>query len=119
MLTLPEIRALRGLSPDGRVLFGTRVVRLFAYGWIAIILALYLAALGLSEPQIGLVLSLTLAGDAALALWVTSVADRLGRRRMLIASAGLVVLAGLAFSLTDNLAALCPGRCRRSGTGVP
>jgi MFS family permease len=103
---LPELRALRALSPDGWVLFGTRVVRLFAYGWLAVVLALYLAALGLNEAQIGLLLSLTLAGDAVLALWVTSIADRVGRRRMLLASAGLLVLAGLVFSLTTNVVAL-------------
>lgn len=103
---LPELRALQTLTRDGHTLIATRVVRLFAYGWLAVVLALYLAALGLSEPQIGLVLSLTLAGDAVLALWVATVADRLGRRRMLLASAGLMLGAGLIFSLTDHLIVL-------------
>lgn len=106
ILAMPEFQAVRRLSADGRVLFGTRIVRLFAYGWLAIILALYLAAVGLSESQIGLVLSLTLAGDAVVALWITSIADRHGRRRMLLASAGLMIVAGVILSLTNNLAIL-------------
>lgn len=106
LFAVPELRVLRRLSRDGRTVIATRVVRLFAYGWLAVVLALYLAALGLSEPQIGLVLSLTLVGDAVLALWVASVADWLGRRRMLLASAGLMVGAGLVFSVTENLLVL-------------
>ena len=102
----PEAHALRALSADGRLLFSTRMVRLFAYGFLSVVLALYLAQLGLSEPQIGLLLTLTLAGDAVLSLWVSSVADRFGRRRMLVAGAWLMVLAGLVFALSRNIALL-------------
>lgn len=103
LLPLPELHVLRMLSPDGRLLFVTRVVRLFAYGFLAIVLALYLAALGLSEWQIGVVLSLTLGGDAIVSLYIASIADRIGRRRMLIVSSGLMVLAGVGFILTNNV----------------
>ena len=103
LLAVPEIHVLRILSPDGRLLFVTRVVRLFAYGFLAVVLALYLAALGLSEWQIGVVLSLTLGGDAVVSLYIASIADRIGRRRMLVVSSGLMVLAGGVFALTNNL----------------
>jgi MFS family permease len=103
LLAVPEMHVLRVLSPDGRLLFATRVVRLFAYGFLVVVLALYLAALGLSEQQIGLVLSLTLAGDAVISLYITSIADRIGRRRMLFVSSGLIVLAGVVFTLTNNV----------------
>jgi len=106
LLSLPEFQALRSLSSDGRVLFSTRIVRLFAYGFLSVVLALYLAQFGLSEPQIGLLLTLTLVGDAIVSLWITSVADRLGRRRMLLVGAGLLVLAGLVFALSRNLVLL-------------
>jgi len=88
----------RELSGDGRVLFGTRLARLFAYGFLSVVLALYLAEIGLGEAQIGLLLTLTLAGDAAISLWITTNADRVGRRRMLIAGAALMVLAALVFA---------------------
>ena len=109
LLAVPEMHVLRVLSPDGRLLFATRVVRLFAYGFLAVVLALYLAALGLSEQQIGLVLSLTLAGDAVISLYITSIADRIGRRRMLFVSSGLIVLAGVVFTLAVACAPFVSG----------
>ena len=49
-----------------------------------------------------MLLTLTLAGDAAITLWITTSADRMGRRRMLIFGAGLMIMAGVIFSLTGN-----------------
>lgn len=106
MLQLPEIQALLTLSPDGRLLFTTRIVRLFAYGFLAIVLGLYLAAVGLSDTQIGLVLSLTLLGDAIISLPITIIADRIGRRRMLMVGAALMIFAGVVFALTNNITLL-------------
>ena len=64
-----------------RLLFTTRIVRLFAYGFLSVVLALYLAKRGLTTAQIGLLFTLTLAGDAGITLWLTTSADRFGRRR--------------------------------------
>lgn len=91
-----------GLSVDGRILFSTRVLRLFAYGFLSVILALYLSQLGLSEVNIGLLLTLTLLGDTVISLWITTHADRIGRRRMLIAGAVLMILAAAIFAITRN-----------------
>jgi predicted MFS family arabinose efflux permease len=63
---------------------------------------LHLAAAGLSEARIGLLLSLTLAGDTVLSLWITTRADRAGRRQMLLLGAGLMVLAGAVFALSRD-----------------
>src|SRR5260221_776167 len=79
---------------------------MFAYGFLSVVLVLYLAQLGLSEGLIGLLLSLTLIGDAAISLWMTTSADRVGRRRILMAGAGLMLFAGVLFALTDKLALL-------------
>jgi len=87
-------------------LFATRSLRLFAYGFLSVVLALYLAELGLDERQIGLLLTLTLVGDTVISLWITTNADRIGRRRMLSAGAALMVLAGAAFALTRNFLVL-------------
>lgn len=54
ILQLPEAQALRSLSPDARLLFTTRMIRLFAFGLISVILVLYLVQVGLPETQIGL-----------------------------------------------------------------
>ena len=82
---------------DVALLFTTRTVRLFSYGFLAVVLVLYLAELGFSGAEIGLLLALALFGDAAISLWLTTNADRIGRRRVLIAGALLVLVAGLAF----------------------
>jgi MFS family permease len=93
---------LRSLGSDGLLLFGTRTARMFAYGFLSVGLVLHLAQLGLSETRIGLLLTLTLIGDTAISLWITTHADRLGRRRMLVIGAFLMVFAGLLFAVTRN-----------------
>jgi MFS family permease len=91
------------LKRDIPLLFITRLIRMFGYGFLSVVLVLYLAQRGLSEGEIGLLLTLTLAGDAAITLAITTSADRLGRRRMLILGAGLMIIAGLIFTLTGNI----------------
>src|SRR6516225_12131713 len=98
--TIPS--ALRDLTPDGWLLFLTRFLRLFAYGSLSVILVFYLVSLGLNESQTGLLLSLTLAGDVVVSLFLTTWADRIGRRRMLVAGAALMAGAGVAFTCTHN-----------------
>ncbi len=87
---------------DITLLFAARITRLFAYGFVSVVLALYLAATGLSAAGIGAILTATLAGDILVSLWVTMVADRVGRRNMLLLGAALMILAGLVFLVTDN-----------------
>ena len=95
--------ALRALSRDAWLLFVTRFARLFAYGSLSVILVFYLISLGLTETQVGLVLTLTLVGDVIVSLYLTTRADRIGRRRMLIIGSILMAAAGLAFASTSNL----------------
>ena len=102
-LTLLIPASLRTLPKDGVLLFVSRFTRLFAYGALSVILMFYLVSLGLSETQVGLLLTLTLAGDMAISLLLTTRADRIGRRRMLIVGAILMAGAGLAFASTKNL----------------
>jgi MFS family permease len=64
---------------------------------------LYLTGVGLTESQVGLLLTFTLIGDTAVSLFLTTQADRFGRRKVLIAGAVLMAGAGLAFAFTSNL----------------
>jgi MFS family permease len=97
---------IRTLSSDGNFLFITRIARMFGYGFLSIVLVLYLEQVGLSQVQIGLLLTLTLIGDTIISLWITTNADRIGRRRMLIVGAFLTVFAGILFAITRNFAFL-------------
>src|SRR5438874_10894049 len=97
------IAALRSLGSDGRLLFATRFIRLFAYGALSVVLVLYLVGLGLSESETGLLLTSTLLGDTLVSLYLTTQADRIGRRRMLIVGAGLMGAAGVAFAFPETV----------------
>ncbi len=96
------------MKPDFNIviLFSTRIIRLFCYGFLSVILALYLVQVGLDERQVGLLFTLTLAGDAGITLWLTTSADRFGRKRTLILGALLMLGAGIAFILSRNAVVL-------------
>ena len=94
------------MSPDGRLLLWTRFTRLFAYGALSVVLVLYLTSLGMGTEQIGVLLTLTLMGDTVVSLWLSTRADRIGRRRVLMIGAALMVAAGLTFALTRNFLVL-------------
>lgn len=94
------------MKRDVRLLFLTRCARLFAYGSLSVVLVLYLTTIGLTTSQVGLLLTLTLVGDTFVSLWLTTRADRLGRRRMLGIGAVLMAVAGLVFAGTGNFALL-------------
>jgi MFS family permease len=94
---------LKDLTRDGRLLFATRFIRLFAYGSLSVVLVFYLVGIGLSDAQTGTLLTLTLVGDTVVSLFLTTRADRIGRRRMLIVGAALMVAAGLVFAATRSL----------------
>ncbi len=84
------------------LLFITRITRMFAYGFLSVVLALYLIESGFTEGEVGLIFTLTLAGDVGITLWITTFADRIGRRRMLILGSALMILAGIVFIITNN-----------------
>jgi MFS family permease len=95
------VASLRGLDHNGRLLFLTRVLRMFAYGFLAVVLVLYLDALGLDAVTIGAILTLTLIGDTLVSLWLTTNADRIGRRRVLAVGSLLMTGAGAVFAVTS------------------
>jgi MFS family permease len=91
---------------DVAILLTMRALRLAAYGALAVVIALYLVEIGLDPGQVGLLLALTLAGDAVVSLLLTTHADRIGRRATLVIGAALMVLGGLVFAATGQFAVL-------------
>jgi MFS family permease len=87
------------LTHDGWLLFASCGLRSAAYGWLSVLLGLYLAARGLPAEAIGAIFTAALLGGALLTIALTAVADRLGRRRVLLVGALLMALAGAAFAL--------------------
>jgi MFS family permease len=94
------------LRRDATLLFVSRIGRMFGYGLVSVVLVLHLAAIGFDETRIGLLLALTLIGDTLLSLYLTTRADRLGRRHVLMAGAFLIALSGLVFAISGSFVAL-------------
>lgn len=91
---------------DRIVLYATATLRALTTGFTGVTLGLYLAELGLSAAAIGRIVSAGLAGAALAALLATLLADRLGRRRFLVATALLGALGTVVFVLARSPLAL-------------
>jgi len=87
-----------GAGRDAAVLLETRGIRAFGDGVVSVVLASYLTALGLSDARIGLVVTATLLGSAALTLLVGLHGHRIGRRRLLRLISLLMIATGLGFA---------------------
>ncbi len=90
------------LNRDGKKLLLTRALRTFGYGYLAVILAIYLRELGLDPLLVGVILTGAIAGSAVMTILWSLVADRFGRRRTAVTMAGLMVVGGVLFAITDS-----------------
>ena len=97
------------LSVDGKKLLATRILRTFAYGYLAVVLGLYLDRLGMSPIEIGLVFTAAIAGSAVMTVFWSIVADRYGRRRTVATMAVLMAIGGLIFTVTSGFWLLLVG----------
>ena len=100
---------LNWLSVDGKKLLFTRVLRTFAYGYLTVILGVYLDALGMNPTEIGFILAAAIAGSALMTVFWSLVADRIGRRRTVATMAGLMAVGGLLFASAGNFVPLLIG----------
>jgi MFS family permease len=89
------------LSPVGSILLA-KSLRTFCYGFLGILLPLYLAEHGLDAKGVGLAVTCTLVGSAALTWAVRRPAERLGARAALGALAALSAVAGALLLVSDN-----------------
>lgn len=96
------LSTVRHASRDVHLLLLARFLRMFAYGSVALVLALFFAALDISDERIGIFMTLTLLGDVAISLMLTLVADSLGRRRILLFGAASMTVSGIVFAWSGN-----------------
>lgn len=92
-----------GLSPTTS-LYAARALRDFGDGFVAVLLPVYLALLGLDAFQIGLVAALALLGSALMTLAIGALGGRTHLRRLLMAAAALMAATGLAFAFSSRTA---------------
>jgi len=89
-------------SPEVVAIFSAKAVRTFTYGYLGILLPLYLIDLGLSATGVGAFVTLTLVGSAALTWGVRIPAERLGTRAALVGLALLSVVAAVLLLFARN-----------------
>lgn len=94
--------SLTWVSADGHTILASRAVRTFAYGFVSVLLGIYLEEKGLSDFQIGAIFTLALVGSAVGTIIAGLLTDRLGRRRFLLVFGMLMAASGLAFALSDS-----------------
>jgi MFS family permease len=88
-------------SPVGPVLVA-KTLRTFCYGFLGILLPVYLADHGMDARGVGLAMSCTLVGSAVLTWAVRRPAERLGARAALGALAALSALAAVLLLVSDH-----------------
>jgi len=96
------VRRLAWLNADGRILLSTRTLRSFAYGYLAVVLAVYLSLLGLGSVEIGAILTAALAGSAVMNVFWSLQADTFGRRKSVALMSLLMFCGGLLFALGSD-----------------
>src|SRR5690606_38595236 len=89
---------------DKHVIYAAAAGRGLATGLMGVLLGLWLAQLGYTPAQLGLVVGAGLSGAAVSTLVVTLLGDRFGRRRSLIALAWVSAAGGGALLFTTHVA---------------
>jgi len=96
------------ISRDALLIYVAALLRSSAVGLIGVVLAIALTQAGVSVAGAGAVIGAGLAGIATMTLVVTVAADRLGRRRALIALSLLTGFGYFAAAVSANLIWLIP-----------
>lgn len=90
------------LSDEGRLLLAGRALRSFGFGWLSVVLALYLEARGFTALEIGAVFTATMVEDAVLSVVLSTIAARVGPARLMAMTAPLIALGGLLLATADS-----------------
>ncbi len=90
------------VNRNGKILLAVRPIQAFAGSFVSIFFVIYLNSLGLPLWQTGLVLSGGLATSTLFNLIAGYLADRMGRRKLLMVFGLLSTAAGLVFTLTNQ-----------------
>jgi MFS family permease len=86
-----------GVTRETRILFIGRGLRAFGDGFVSLLLPIYVTTLGFDVFAVGAISAATLLGSAALTIFVGFAAHRIGRRRLLVWAALLMIATGIGF----------------------
>jgi MFS family permease len=88
--------------PAATAIYAARAIRDFGDGFVAILLPVYLRALGLSAFDVGVVATLALVGSALLTLAIGFLGGRRDHRRLLLAASVLMAGTGIAYAASGD-----------------
>jgi MFS family permease len=84
--------------------YAARALRDFGDGFVAVLLPVYLAEIGLGALEVGVVATLALLGSALMTLAIGFLGAKADQRRVLVAASGLMIATGIAFAFSTTLA---------------
>ena len=87
-----------------RYVYWARALRDFGDGFVAVLLPVYLTAIGLGAFEVGLVATLALLGSALTTLAMGFLGARIDHRKLLMAASGLMIASGLLFAASSTYA---------------
>ncbi len=93
-------------SPDRSLslIYAARACRDFGDGFVAVLLPVYLLAMGLGAFEVGVVATLALLGSALMTLAIGVLGAKTDQRKLLMAASGLMIITGLAFAVSETYA---------------
>lgn len=94
--------ALEQLSFDAIILILCKGFRLFSFGFLAVMLVIYLSELRFSASEIGALFTWTLLGDAVMSIFLTSKADAMGRKMTLVIGSFLAIVTSFVAATQSN-----------------
>jgi MFS family permease len=97
-----NLAALIAASPTAGKVYLARAIRDFGDGFVAVLLPVYLTALGLSAFDVGVVATLALFGSAMLTLGIGVLGGRHDHRQLLLAASMLMAATGLAYAAASD-----------------
>lgn len=93
---------LMWMNRDGKLLLAASIARMFGFGFLSIILAIYLTNAGYDELSTGIIFTATLVSSSFFTLFASMYGDRIGRKKILMLFAVLMSISGLIFAFTTD-----------------
>lgn len=95
-------------QPGGVVanVYLARALRDFGDGFVAILLPVYLTAIGLGSFEVGIVSAVALFGSTMMTLGIGYAGSKINQRTLLICASGIMVATGLAYSVSETYAVI-------------
>jgi MFS family permease len=110
------------LGSTRKLIYAARALRDFGDGYVAVLLPVYLTALGFDAFNIGITATLALLGSATTTLAIGLFGARFDQRTLLICAGGLMAATGFAFAASSALATIlfvaCVGTINPSAGSV-